>query len=341
MTFIGPPPEASELMGDKLRAKEAAARPACRWSRPSPRPRRAQPPNALTSIRCWSRPPPAAAGAACGSCAAPEDLDAALASARREAQAGFGDDRVFIERFLPRARHIEVQVIADTHGTVLHLGERECSLQRRHQKVIEESPVAGRRRPTLRARLGAEAVALARAAGYVNAGTVEFIADADDPAEHYFLEMNARLQVEHPVTELVTGLDLVELQLRVAAGEALPLDPGRRPAQRPRDRGARQRRGRRARLSPAAGRVLAYARPVASDVVRVDAAIEPGTMVGHRLRLDAGQGDRPRRRPATALARLDRALAGTAILGLDHEHRLPARAARATTTCARASSTPA
>jgi acetyl-CoA/propionyl-CoA carboxylase biotin carboxyl carrier protein len=152
----------------------------------------------------------------------PAELDAALESARREAGAGFGDDRVFIERFLPRARHIEVQVIADRHGNVVHLGERECSLQRRHQKVVEESPspVVDAQ---LRERLGAEAVALARAGGYVNAGTVEFIADFEAPSEHYFLEMNARLQVEHPVTELVCGVDLVELQLRVAAGEPLPL----------------------------------------------------------------------------------------------------------------------
>ena len=175
------------------------------------------------AIPCWSRPRPAAAGAACASCAAPEELPAALASARREAQAGFGDDRVFIERFLPRARHIEVQILADAHGNVIHLGERECSLQRRHQKVIEESPSpvvdADAAGPARRGGGGAGPGRRLRRAP----GTVEFIAAADDPAEHYFLEMNARLQVEHPVTELVTGLDLVEHQLRIAAGEQLGL----------------------------------------------------------------------------------------------------------------------
>jgi acetyl-CoA/propionyl-CoA carboxylase, biotin carboxylase, biotin carboxyl carrier protein len=148
------------------------------------------------------------------------DLPQAIATARREAHSAFGDDRLIVERCIEHARHIEVQVIADGHGNVLHLGERECSLQRRHQKVIEEapSPVVG---PQLRARLGAAAVALARGCGYTNAGTVELIADRDRPESFYFLEMNARLQVEHPVTEAVTGLDLVELQLRVAAGQPL------------------------------------------------------------------------------------------------------------------------
>ena len=145
---------------------------------------------------------------------------AALVSARREAAASFGDDTLFLERFVQRPRHIEVQVLADTHGTTIHLGERECSLQRRHQKVVEEAPSALLDADT-RARIGASAVATAEAVGYTGAGTVEFIVSADRPDEFFFMEMNTRLQVEHPVTELVTGIDLVEQQVRVAAG--LPL----------------------------------------------------------------------------------------------------------------------
>jgi acetyl-CoA/propionyl-CoA carboxylase biotin carboxyl carrier protein len=242
----------------------------------------------------------------------PEELQPALESARRETQAGFGDDRVFIERFLPRARHIEVQVIADGHGGVVHLGERECSLQRRHQKVVEESPspVVS---PQLRERLGAEAVALARAGGYVNAGTVEFIADFHDPAAHYFLEMNARLQVEHPVTELVTGLDLVELQLRVAAGEPLPLGQeeitltGHAIEARINAEDAERD------FLPATGRVLAYKRPAG---VRIDDAIELGTVVGTGYdsllaKVITHGADRHQ-----ALARLQHALSDLNVLGV-------------------------
>jgi acetyl-CoA carboxylase biotin carboxylase subunit len=148
-----------------------------------------------------------------------EDLAAALQSAQREARNAFGDDAVYVEKFIVGPRHVEIQILGDAHGNMLHLGERECSVQRRHQKMIEEAPSVAVS-PELRARMGAAAVAAATAAGYVNAGTCEFLLDA--AGDFYFLEMNTRIQVEHPVTELVTGVDLVQWQLRIAAGERLP-----------------------------------------------------------------------------------------------------------------------
>jgi acetyl/propionyl-CoA carboxylase alpha subunit len=148
----------------------------------------------------------------------------ASSAATNEARSSFGDDRVFVEKYIEEPRHIEIQVLGDSHGNILYLGERECSLQRRHQKVIEEAPSPFLDEKTRKA-MGEQAVALARAVDYQSAGTVEFIVDSK--RNFYFLEMNTRLQVEHPVTEYITGLDLVEQMIRVAAGENAELHPGR------------------------------------------------------------------------------------------------------------------
>src|SRR5579875_2670578 len=211
LTWIGPPPEAIELMGDKGNAKEFAQRAGVP----------VVPPGDSGQFPVVIKAVAGGGGKGMRVVRAPEELAEATAAAEREALAAFGDGRVMVERWIERPRHIEIQVLADRHGNVVHLGERECSLQRRHQKVVEEcpSPAVGEE---LRARMGAAATALARACDYTGVGTVEFVTPAD-AGEFFFLEMNTRLQVEHPVTELVYGLDLVEWQLRVAAGERLPM----------------------------------------------------------------------------------------------------------------------
>ena len=208
------------------------------------------------------------------------EFEAALEAAQREATSAFGEGRVLLEKYIASPRHIEIQVMADTHGNAVHLYERECSLQRRHQKVIEEAPAPGM--PSqLRAAMGAAAVKAAKAAGYTGAGTVEFIADGSRalrPDGFWFMEMNTRLQVEHPVTEAVTGLDLVEWQFRVAAGEALPFEQeqialdghaieARLYAEDP-ERG----------FLPSVGRLIALELPI-GEGIRVDTGVEAGSEI--------------------------------------------------------------
>ena len=224
LVFIGPSAEAIEAMGNKRAARRrvAAAGVPCIPGYDEP----TQEDSALLAAAPGIGYPLMVKAAAGGGgrglrrVEGPDALAAALASARAEAQAAFGSGELILERAIDHARHIELQVFGDTHGRIIHLGERDCSVQRRNQKVIEESPSPAVD-AQLRARMGEAAVAAARAVGYVGAGTVEMLLDPD--GRFYFLEMNTRLQVEHPVTECVTGLDLVEWQLRVAAGEALPL----------------------------------------------------------------------------------------------------------------------
>src|SRR4051812_8498812 len=223
IVFIGPGPEAIAAMGDKIASKRLAHEAGV-TTVPGHLDVIPDPETAAAIARDIGYPvmlKASAGGGGKGMRIARDDseLREGWRGAASEARASFGDDRIFIEKYIEEPRHIEIQVLGDTHGNIVHLGERECSIQRRHQKVIEEAP-SPFLDPETRAAMGAQAVALARAVGYASAGTVEFIVDRQ--RNFYFLEMNTRLQVEHPVTEAVTGLDLVELMIRIAAGERLP-----------------------------------------------------------------------------------------------------------------------
>ena len=318
LVFIGPPAAAIDAMGDKIAAKArvAAAGVPVVPGAGAPGMSDTELIGALDGFRYPLLIKPSAGGGGKGMhlVEAADALPGALQAARRESRSAFGDDTLLVERFIERPRHIEIQVLADTAGTTLHLGERECSLQRRHQKIIEEAP-SPLLDPARREAMGAAAVDAARSVGYTGAGTVEFIVSGEHPDEFFFMEMNTRLQVEHPVTELVTGLDLVEWQVRVAAG--LPLAFG--PAEVRLDGHAMEARvyaedparG----FLPTGGTVLVTRDPTGPGV-RVDSGLSAGTEVGSAYdpmlaKVIAWGPDR-----ATARARLDRALADTVLLGV-------------------------
>ncbi|MFE6914555.1 acetyl/propionyl/methylcrotonyl-CoA carboxylase subunit alpha [Streptomyces rubiginosohelvolus] len=318
LVFIGPPAAAIALMGDKIRAKETVAAygvPVVPGSSGSGL-TDAQLEEAAREIGTPVLLKPSAGGGGKGMRLVRDAavLGEEIAAARREARASFGDDTLLVERWIDRPRHIEIQVLADAHGNVIHLGERECSLQRRHQKIIEEAPSVLLDEAT-RAAMGEAAVQAARSCGYVGAGTVEFIVPGNDPSSYYFMEMNTRLQVEHPVTELITGLDLVEWQLRVASGEQLPYAQqditltgwaieARVCAEDP-SRG----------FLPSGGTVLALREPQGGGV-RTDSGLSEGVPVGSLYdpmlsKVIAYGPDR-----ATAVRKLRAALADTVILGV-------------------------
>ncbi|MFD4374748.1 biotin carboxylase N-terminal domain-containing protein [Streptomyces sp. NPDC058486] len=313
LVFIGPSAEAIALMGDKIRAKETVKKAGV------PVVPGAADPEIAEAARELGAPvllKPSAGGGGKGMRLVRDltVLEEEIAAARREARASFGDDTLLVERWIDRPRHIEIQVLADTHGNVVHLGERECSLQRRHQKIIEEAPSVLLDEAT-RAAMGAAAVEAARSCGYVGAGTVEFIVPGGDPSAYYFMEMNTRLQVEHPVTELITGLDLVEWQLRVAAGE--PLAFGQEDvrldgwAVEARICAEDPSRG----FLPSGGTVLALNEP-SGEGVRTDSGLLEGTEVSSLYdpmlsKVIVHAADRP-----TALRKLRAALADLVTLGV-------------------------
>ncbi|MGN7947865.1 acetyl/propionyl/methylcrotonyl-CoA carboxylase subunit alpha [Microbacterium sp. 22215] len=314
IVFIGPSVDALQIMGDKAKARDHVMRsgvpvvPGFDARGLSD----AEIAEEATAVGFPLLVKPSAGGGGKGMevVAGATALSSALASARRVASSAFGDDALILERLIRRPRHIEVQVFGDVHGTVIALGERECTLQRRHQKVIEEAPSAGIPEAT-RSRLMDAAIQAAESVRYVGAGTVEFLIDADEPDDVFFIEMNTRLQVEHPVTEEVTGLDLVALQIEVAAGGRLgEAPPVRGHAVEARVYAESPERG----FLPSTGRVLLFEPP---QGVRVDAAVETGSEVTGFYdpmiaKVIAVAADR-----ATALRRLDEALRRTVVLGVD------------------------
>jgi acetyl-CoA carboxylase biotin carboxylase subunit len=316
IAFIGPSPEAMERLGSKTAARQLAARAGV-----------AMVPGTQDTIETLNEAGNIARGlgypvllkAVAGGggkgmrlVPADSDLPAAWRDAASEARNAFGDARLYLEKYLDRPRHIEIQIVGDAHGHIVHLGERECSVQRRHQKVIEESP-SPIMTPKLRRAMGEAAVRLATSAGYTNAGTVEFLVDAAH--NFYFLEVNTRLQVEHPVTEMVTGLDLVKLQIRVAAGEALPFAQEdvtlaghavecRLYAEDPANQ-----------FFPSPGKILSRRAP-SGPGIRLDDGVYEGFTVSTEYdpmlgKLIAWGQDR-----AEAIARLDRALGEHAVTGI-------------------------
>ena len=318
LVFIGPPPDAIDAMGDKGRARARMQESGV----PVVPGYQGIDDDAILAQKGDEIGYPLLVKAAAGGGGKgmrvvnqPTDLTESIEAARREAVHAFGDGRLILERYIPRARHIEFQVLADGHGNVLHIFERECSVQRRHQKIIEEcpSPLVDE---AMRARMGKAAVTAAKAVGYTNAGTIEFIVDPET-REFFFLEMNTRLQVEHPVTEMVSGLDLVHWQIRVAAGERLPFSQSeihprghamecRLYAEDPANS-----------FLPASGPVLNFIEP-RGPCVRVDAGYAAGDAVSMHYdpliaKIITWGEDR-----ATALRRMQSTLRDTVLLGLTH-----------------------
>jgi acetyl-CoA/propionyl-CoA carboxylase biotin carboxyl carrier protein len=328
IVFLGPHPHALEVMGDKIRAKlhvaghgvpviPGVAEPGMDDARLL---------EAATDVGFPLLIKPSAGGGGKGMhvVESPDALPAARARPRRIATSAFGDDTLFLERLVAEPRHIEVQVLADTHGAVVHLGERECSLQRRHQKVIEEAPSALLDAGT-RARIGEAACAVARSVDYVGAGTVEFLVSAASPGEFFFMEMNTRLQVEHPVTELVTGVDLVEWQLRIGAGEHLGFGQADVRIEGHAVEARLYAEDPRRDFLPGTGTVLALEHPVGAGL-RTDTALTPGLVVGTHYDPLLAKVIAHGRDRGQAIARLSAALAGTRVVGvttnLDFLHAL-------------------